>query len=309
MKEKIQLSYTVSERGKTSIFYYLCVMKQSEMKILVTNDDGIHAKGIRTLVNILKPYGEIVVVAPKKMQSGMSMAVNLGQGPIAAKKVKDEDGVAWWYIDGTPSSCVKFGIDNIYFPEKPDVVVSGINHGGNFGTAYLYSGTIGAAAEAALAYIPAIAVSLDSFDPDADFSTVEKHFPAIFEKLLKEGSVEPGSIYNINFPKPAAGVRGIRMATEAWLRWEKEFLPYDEDLFRRIVREKFGAEAPDFPPAEEGEARYMMAGDIVNDSALDPDADINLLLRGFITISCHRLINHDLAENARLKSLGFETDC
>ena len=142
---------------------YLCI-KRPGMKILITNDDGIHAKGLRTLVKILRPYGEITVVAPKKMQSGMSMAVNLGQGPIATRKVKDEDGVAWWYLDGTPSSCVKLGIDNIFYPEKPDVVVSGINHGGNYGTAYLYSGTIGAAAEAALAYIPAIAVSQDAFD-------------------------------------------------------------------------------------------------------------------------------------------------
>ena len=153
------------------------------MKILITNDDGYNAKGIRTLVKILRPFGDITVVAPKKMQSGMSMAVNLGQGPLATRKIKDEDGVAWWYLDGTPSSCVKLGIDNIFYPEKPDVVVSGINHGGNYGTAYLYSGTIGAACEAALAYIPAIAVSQDAFDPDADFSAVEKHFPASLAKL------------------------------------------------------------------------------------------------------------------------------
>lgn len=278
------------------------------MRILVTNDDGYNAKGIRTLVNILRPYGKITVVAPKKMQSGMSMAVNLGQGPIATKKIKIEDGVEWWYLDGTPSSCVKLGIDNIFYPEKPDVVVSGINHGGNFGTAYLYSGTIGAASEAALAYIPAIAVSQDSFDPDADFSAVEKHFPAIFEKIIKDGSVKPGTIYNVNFPKPSTGIKGIRMAREAWLRWKNEFIPYNEATFRRIVREKFGSEAPDFPPAEPGEVRYMMAGDIVNDSAGDPEADINLLAQGFVTISCHQLLSHDMAENARMKALGLEID-
>lgn len=278
------------------------------MKILVTNDDGYNAKGIRTLVDILRHYGEITVVAPKKMQSGMSMAVNLGQGPIATKKIKTEGGADWWYLDGTPSSCVKYGIDNIFCPEKPDVVVSGINHGGNFGTAYLYSGTIGAACEAALAYIPAIAVSIDAFDPDADFSSVEKYFPALFEKILANPSGKDGYIYNINFPKPGTAIKGIRMAREGWLRWENEFLPYDEDLFRRIVREKFGAEAPCFPPAEPGEVRYMMAGDIVNDSANDPQADINLLKQGYITISCHRLLSHDLQENARLRDAGLETD-
>ena len=277
------------------------------MRILVTNDDGFTAKGIKTLVNILKPYGQITVVAPKRVQSGMSMAVNLGQGPIATKYLGEEDGVQWWYVDGTPSSCVKFGIDNIYPPGKPDVVVSGINHGGNYGTAYLYSGTIGAACEGALASIPTIAVSLDAFDPDADFSAVEAYFPAIFEKLLAEGSKSFGTVYNVNFPKlPASQLKGIKLAKEALLRWKNEFIPFDEDLFRRLVREKFGSEAGKFPEAEDGEIRFMMAGDIVNDSADDPEADINLLAEGYATISCHALLSHDLEENARLKRLGFE---
>lgn len=279
------------------------------MKILITNDDGYNAKGLRTLVSILRPYGEITVVAPKQHQSGMSMAVNLGQSPIPVKKLSEIPGERWWYVGGTPSSCVKYGIDNIFFPEKPDVVVSGINHGGNFGTAYLYSGTLGAAAEGALAYIPAIAVSLDAFDPDADFSAIEAVFPSVFEKIISNLNKESGFIYNVNFPcLPLARIKGIRMAKEAWLRWENEFIPYDEDSFRRIVKEKFGKDIPSFPPAEPGETQYMMAGDIVNDSAGDPEADLNLLAQGYITLSCHQLLSHDLAENARLKKLGFETD-
>ena len=279
------------------------------MKILVTNDDGYYAKGIKTLVKILKPFGKITVVAPKKHQSGMSMAVNLGQGPIAVKKLSETNSESWWYVDGTPSSCVKFGIDNVYPPDKPDVVVSGINHGGNFGTAYLYSGTLGAATEGALAGIPAIAVSLDAFDPDGDFSEVEKHFPGIFERLMEEGNKDFGTIYNVNFPKPSNGpAKGVKLAKESVLRWENEFLPYDEELFRRVVKEKFGGTPGQFPPAEEGETRFMMAGDIVNDSAGDPEADINLLQQGYITISSHNLLNHNLAENSRLKDLGFETD-
>ena len=277
------------------------------MKILVTNDDGFNAKGIRTLVKILKQYGDITVVAPKKHQSGMSMAVNLGQSPIPVKKLSEEPGERWWYLGGTPSSCVKYGIDNIFYPEKPDVVVSGINHGGNFGTAYLYSGTIGAAAEGALAYIPAIAVSIDAFDPDADFSSVEKHFPAIFEKIMANLPDSYGTIYNINFPKPGTALKGIRMARESWLRWENEFLPYDERLFRMKVLSMMGHELPKFPDPEEGEELFMMAGDIVNDSVNDPEADINLLSQGYVTISCHQLLSHDTQENERLKNLGFET--
>lgn len=279
------------------------------MKILVTNDDGYNAKGIRTLVKILRPYGDITVVAPKHHQSGMSMAVNLGQSPIPVKKVSEVPGERWWYLGGTPSSCVKYGIDNIFYPEKPDVVVSGINHGGNFGTAYLYSGTIGAASEGALAYIPAIAVSIDAFDPDADFSSIEKHFPPIFEKIMANLSDSYGLIYNINFPKPSAGpVKGIRMAKESWLRWENEFIPYDERLFRMKVLSMMGRELPEFPAPEEGEELFMMAGDIVNDSVNDPEADINLLSQGYATISCHQLLSQDLTENARLHALGFEKD-
>lgn len=278
------------------------------MKILLTNDDGYDAKGILTLAKILRPYGDITVIAPKQHQSGMSMAVNLGQSPIPVRKLSEKPGESWWYLGGTPSSCVKFGIDNIFWPEKPDVVVSGINHGGNFGTAYLYSGTIGAASEAALAYIPTIAVSLDAFDPDADFGNVEKYFPSIFEKILANLPEEKGFIYNVNFPKPGGKVLGVRMAKEAWLRWENEFVPYDAEVFRRLVKEKFGKDSAVFPAPEEGEEEYMMAGDIVNDSAADADADINLIKQGYITISCHRLLSHDLEENARLRDCGLEMD-
>lgn len=277
------------------------------MKILITNDDGYEAKGIRTLVRILRPYGDITVVAPKKHQSGMSMAVNLGQSPIPVKKISETEGERWWYIGGSPSSCVKYGIDNVFYPDKPDVVVSGINHGGNFGTAYCYSGTIGAASEGALGYIPAIAVSLDAFDPDADFSSVEKHFPAIFEKIMANLSDSYGLIYNVNFPKPSATIKGIRLAKQSWLRWENEFIPYDEKLFRFKVMSMMGRELPQFPAPEEGETLYMMAGDIANDSVNDPEADINLLDEGYITISCHQLLSHDLEENERLRTLGFES--
>ena len=107
------------------------------MKILVTNDDGFEAKGISELVEILRPYGDLTVVAPKKPQSGMSMAVSMGLRPIAVRKLSEKPGERWWYLDGTPASCIKYGIDNIFWPERPDLVVSGINHGSNAATAAL----------------------------------------------------------------------------------------------------------------------------------------------------------------------------
>ncbi len=118
------------------------------MKILITNDDGIHAKGLAALVDVLKHYGELTIVAPKHAQSGMSMAVTMGYKPIAVKHLAERiPGQDWWYLDGTPASCIKYGIDNVLFPERPDLVVSGVNHGSNAATASIYSGTIGAAME------------------------------------------------------------------------------------------------------------------------------------------------------------------
>ena len=108
------------------------------MKILVTNDDGYRAKGIKALVEILRPYGEILVVAPKYVQSGTAMGVTMGYKPIAVKKLSEAPGESWYYLDGTPASCVKFGVGDLC-PEDcpPDVIVSGINHGGNYATAAL----------------------------------------------------------------------------------------------------------------------------------------------------------------------------
>ena len=133
------------------------------MKILITNDDGYDAKGLLTLVSVLRRYGDLTVVAPKCPQSGMSMAVTMGYKPIAVKHMDSKPGEDWWYLDGTPASCIKFGIDNVLFPERPDLVVSGVNHGSNAATASIYSGTIGAAMEGAVNGIPAIGVSLDTF--------------------------------------------------------------------------------------------------------------------------------------------------
>ena len=132
------------------------------MKILITNDDGFDAGGIKALIRTLKPYGELTIVAPKSAQSGMAMAVTMGHKPIAVKHMYTLPGEDWWYLDGTPASCVKYGIDNVMFPTKPDVVVSGINHGSNAATASIYSGTVGAAMEGAVNGIPGIGVSLDS---------------------------------------------------------------------------------------------------------------------------------------------------
>ncbi len=271
------------------------------MKILVVNDDGYQAKGLQSLVKILKPYGELTVVAPKVHQSGMSMAVSLGLRPIAAKYLGRIDGVEWHYLDATPASCSKFALDRIFGPDNlPDIIVSGINHGLNSSTAVWYSGTIGAAREGALFGIPAIGVSLDNLSHDADFSTVEKLFPPIFEKLLEVS--RKGIVYNVNFPDLSPeDIKGVKVTVQGYESWIEEFVPYDAGLY-----EKFGVLAGggnNFPPIvpEEGEEFYMMAGDVLESPDNTEFTDNYANGHGYISITPQSIDNTDFDEFRRLQ--------
>ena len=271
------------------------------MRILVTNDDGFQARGLRSLVWALRPFGDLTIISPKSAQSGMSMAVSMGFRPIAVKHIETLPGEDWWYLDGTPASCVKFGLDNILYPEKPDLVVSGINHGNNAATATLYSGTIGAVMEGTLNGIPSVGVSLDTFAEDADFSAVEKLFPGILRKLLANFSTRKGTFYNVNFPYlPVDEIKGIRPARVGYAHWEKEYVHYGADfLASKGLGQSFAARAyadtklPD-------EELYVMAGDFVSEPDNLPDADHILMSQGYITITPQNIYNTDIEEMSRL---------
>lgn len=272
------------------------------MKILITNDDGYMSKGIRTLTDILKAYGELTVVAPKNPQSGMSMAISMGLRPVGVKKLGEQAGVRSWYLDGTPASCIKYGIDNIFRPEVPDLVVSGINHGSNAATAALYSGTIGAAMEAAVNLVPGIGVSLDDLSHDADFSAVEKLLPGILDRLIPALKDCPqGTFYNINFPnRPAEEIRGIKVCHMGMAHWEREFRDYAQTMGELGITP--GAAAREYVnrAEENGETVYMMAGDFTsNDGNIHP-ADHLLLGEGYITVTPHNIDNSDYREIERI---------
>lgn len=267
------------------------------MRILVTNDDGYQARGLRSLVWALRPFGDLTIISPKTAQSGMSMAVSMGFRPIAVKHIETLPGEDWWYLDGTPASCVKFGIDNIFFPEKPDLVVSGINHGNNAATATLYSGTIGATMEGTLNGIPSVGVSLDTFAEDADFSAVEKLFPDILRKLLANFNPRKGSFYNVNFPNlPADEIKGIKPARVGYAHWEKEYVPYEAEF---LASRGFAARAY-ADTKQPDEELYVMAGDFVSEPDNLPDADHLLMEQGYITITPQNIYNTDLEELDRL---------
>lgn len=273
------------------------------MKILITNDDGYNSKGIKVLTDIMKKYGDVTVIAPKHHQSGMSMAVSIGFKQIAHK----DFGNGWHYIDATPASCVKFGLNTMFLDNFPDVVVSGINHGSNASTAACYSGTLGAAEEAALNGIPAIGVSLDTLHPDADFSGVEKYFGDIFEKLMNDYPSKHGVFYNVNFPDiPAEEIKGIRIGYQGIGRWIREFKEWDLNHYAKygLTPEMLGQKS--VPELEEGEDLYMMVGEFLDDPRNTPDADHLLIADSYISVVAHNVDSTDYQEVERLRQNNIE---
>ena len=270
------------------------------MRILLTNDDGYNAKGIKVLAEIMKQFGEVIVIAPKKHQSGMSMAVSLGFKQIAHKNLGD----GWHYVDATPASCVKFGLNTMFLDNYPDVVVSGINHGSNASTASCYSGTLGAAEEAALNGIPAIGVSLDTLHPDADFSGVSTMFGEIFLKIMSDLPRKHGVYYNVNFPDiPVSEIKGVRVGYQGLGRWVREFKEWDVQHYAKygLTPEMLGQSSN--PVLEEGEDLYMMVGDFENDPRNTPEADHLLVQEGYVSIVAHNVDCTDYDECARLRTI------
>ena len=271
------------------------------MRILITNDDGYQAKGIKVLAKIMEKYGDVTVIAPKTHQSGMSMAVSLGFKQIAHKNL----GNGWHYVDATPASCVKFGLNTMFLNNFPDVVVSGINHGSNAATASCYSGTLGAAEEAALNGIPAIGVSLDTLHPDADFSAVEQYFGDIFKALMKNLPHDRhGIYYNVNFPNiPAGEIRGVRTGYQGKGRWVREFKEWDVKHYAKygLTPEMLGQSSS--PVLEDGEDLYMMVGDFEDDPRNTDDADHLLVKNGYISVVAHNVDCTDYQETERLRSI------
>lgn len=279
------------------------------MKILLTNDDGYMAKGIKVLAKLLSGYGEVTVVAPKHHQSGMSMGVDLGLHRLAYKDLGlDENGVRWSYFDGKPASCVKFALNYPFKDLRPDVVVCGVNHGTNAGAGACYSGTLGAAEEAALNDCRSIGVSIDSMEENPDFSCVECFFPDIFERLLKDYPGKYGIFYNINFPAlPPEQIKGVQAAHQGINTWTREVLEWNPDE----ILEHFGiniSKDKTSGPLEEGEKPFMLLGTFTDDDRNTPGADFRLNMDGWISVVPDKVDMTDYAEVERLARLGFNRE-
>ncbi len=190
--------------------------------ILVTNDDGHRAPGLRKLIELMRELGEVVVIASEHSMSGMAHAVTI-QTPLRPRLVCEEDGYREFVSNGTPVDNVKLGKHSVLLDRWPDLVVSGINHGSNASINIIYSGTMGAVLEAAIDNIPAIGFSLDDFSHNADFSHLDSYINQITQKVLNEGLPEGVSL-NVNFPKASGRpIKGIKVCRQAKARWVEDF--------------------------------------------------------------------------------------
>jgi 5'-nucleotidase len=189
--------------------------------ILVTNDDGITAPGIRKLINIMHKLGDIVVVAPDKPQSGMGHAVTVSS-PLRLFEMHTENRHPEYSCTGTSADCVKMGI-KVVLGQKPDLIVSGINHGNNASVNILYSGTMAAALEGAIEDIPAIGFSLNNYSMNASFDGFEQYIETITRQVLKNG-LPPATCLNVNIPSvDGSEIKGIRIARQGRGFWNEKY--------------------------------------------------------------------------------------
>ena len=205
-----------------------------ERVIFLTNDDSYRSKGFAAAIEIARKFGRVIAIAPDAPQSGMSQAITI-YNPLYLRKVREEEGVLVYSLNGTPVDCVKMAFDHFFRDEKVDLVISGINHGSNAAVNVLYSGTMGAAIEAAFYDIPSIGLSLTDHDLDADFEGAVKYGSQIVEAVLN-GDIPSPLCLNVNVPNiPCADIKGVRLSRQTRGYWREEFFkrtdPHGRDYF------------------------------------------------------------------------------
>lgn len=190
--------------------------------ILVTNDDGVSAPGIANLVEAVKDLGKIIVVAPDKPQSGMGHAITIGQ-PLRLHKMHTFGDIETYACTGTPVDCVKLAVDKVLH-RKPDLCLSGINHGANHSINVIYSGTMSAAVEAAIESIPSAGFSLLDYNIEADFTGARKYARLVVEKMLAT-PLDKHTVFNVNIPSvPEELLNGIKICKQAYAKYEEDFV-------------------------------------------------------------------------------------
>ncbi len=247
--------------------------------ILVTNDDGITAPGIKVLVDIARQMGEVVVVAPDSPQSGMGHAVTISD-PIRLHPADVFDGIEAYECSGTPVDCVKLAKHIVLKDRQVDLCVSGINHGSNASINIIYSGTLSAAMEASLEGIPSIGFSLLDHTYGADFQPGVPFIRDLIAFVLAHG-MEKGNLLNVNIPVPEKGqtIKGMKICRQANARWKEEFV---EAIDPRGVK------------------YYWLTGVFINEDE-ERDTDVNALEEGYISVvpSMHDLTNYPMLKDLK----------
>ena len=236
-------------------------MKLQKPLILITNDDGITAPGILALIEVISEIGDVLVVAPDKPQSAMGHAITINNTIYLNKISKENASITQYSCSGTPVDCVKIAVHEI-LKRKPDLCVSGINHGTNSSINVIYSGTMSAAVEAGIEGIPAIGFSLLDFAWDANFEDVKSFVKKITLKVLEKGLPE-GVILNVNLPKlKEHEIKGIKICRQAKAQWVEKF---------------------DKRKTPQGKDYYWLTGDFVNQDKGE-DTDEWALENGYVSV-------------------------
>ncbi|MCK4990346.1 MAG: 5'/3'-nucleotidase SurE [Bacteroidales bacterium] len=189
--------------------------------ILVTNDDGMHAGGMEALISLARQFGDVVAISSREPMSGMSHAITI-KVPLRVKLISEEPGLTRYVCNGTPVDGVKL-VFNSLSEHKPDLLLSGINHGSNSSSSVLYSGTMAAAMEGAVNHIPSIGFSLLDYDPKADFTACVPYAKEVITYVLERG-LPDGICLNVNIPALSSKmIKGIRICSQANGYWKEEF--------------------------------------------------------------------------------------
>lgn len=246
--------------------------------ILVTNDDGLFAPGIKALVEVSSSLGDVVVVAPDSPQSGMGHAITI-HNPLRLNKVDTFGSVEAYECNGTPVDCVKLA-KHVVLKDRPiDLCVSGINHGSNASINIIYSGTLSAAMEASLEGVNSIGFSLLDYSFSADFEPAKPYVKIIMQRVLEKGLYDT-KLLNVNIPKlPANEIKGVRVCRQANARWIEEFMHAKDPR---------------------GQDYYWLTGKFVNED-IGTDTDVWALENGYISVVPSQ---HDLTNYKSLASLG-----
>jgi 5'-nucleotidase len=237
------------------------IVEEKDKLILITNDDGLYANGIRNLISIMKDYGKLVIISATESRSAMSQALTV-KHPLRVKLLEEDDNKRVYACSGTPTDGVKLAVNQL-MERIPDLIVSGINHGSNASASVLYSGTMAAALEGCLYGITSVGFSLNSYSATADFSVCEEYIRKVCELLLRE-PLPNGICLNVNIPAlTAAEIKGMVIARQAKGSWQEEFEKRKD-------------------PA--GKTYYWLTGSFINHEPESTDTDEWAIQHGYVSV-------------------------